>query len=175
LARLAGRHSHVLIVAMRSTFLVSALAVIAIAGGALGWPRWVESRAIAALPAPPAGAPNVLLIVLDTVRARSLGLYGYERATSPNLDRFAKNGVVFSHAFSASPWTLPSHGAMFTGRLPHELSGGWMTPIDGTYPTLAEALSSVGYLTAGFIANTTYCPAEFGLARGFSHYEDHLP
>ncbi len=115
-----------------------------------------------------------MLIVLDTVRAKSLGLYGYERATSPNLDRFAKSGVVFSHAFSASPWTLPSHGAMFTGRLPHELSGGWMTPIDGTHPMLAEALSSMGYLTAGFIANTTYCPAEFGLARGFSHYEDHL-
>ena len=62
---------------------------------------------------------------------------------------------------------------MFTGRLPHELTGGWMTPIDGTHPMVAEALSSAGYLTAGFIANTTYCPAEFGLARGFIHYEDH--
>jgi hypothetical protein len=173
LARLAARQPQVVHVLARRTVLWVAAAVMVIATGALAWPRFTEARAMRALPAPSLGAPNVLLIVLDTVRAESLGLYGYERATSPHLDRFARGGVVFSRAFSTSPWTLPSHGGMFTGRLPHELTGGWVTPIDGTHRTLAEALTSAGYATAGFVANTTYCSAEFGLARGFSHYEDH--
>lgn len=133
-----------------------------------------ESRARAALPPPPASAPNVLLLVLDTVSARSLSLYGYARHTAPNLERLARRGATFSRAFATAPWTLPSHGSMFTGRFPHELTADWMTPIDGTHPTLAEALGQRGYATAGFIANTTYCSAEFGLGRGFAHYEDHL-
>jgi arylsulfatase A-like enzyme len=169
----AGRHAHFLNFVVRRTVPWLALVVAVTAGGAFVWPRWTESRAVAALPKPPEQAPNVLFIVLDTVRAKSLSLYGYGRPTSPNLERFAREGVVFSHAFSASPWTLPSHGSMFTGRWPHELTADWLTPIDGTHPTLAEALSSAGYRTAGFIANTTYCQAEYGLARGFSHYEDH--
>jgi arylsulfatase A-like enzyme len=175
LARLAGRFPQVVHVPARRSVIWLATAVAVIAMGAIAWPRLSEVRATRALSPPPQGAPNVLLIVLDTVRAGNLGLYGYERATSPHLDQFAQRGVVFSHAFSTSPWTLPSHGGMFTGRLPHELGGGWMTPIGGTYPTVAEALTSRGYATAGFIANTAYCAAEFGLARGFTHYEDHRP
>ncbi len=172
-AKMAGRHPLVVHTLMRRTLPVLAVVLGVIGGAAFFQPRWAESRALAALPAPPAQAPNVIFIVLDTVRAQSLGLYGLERATSPNLDKIAQSGVTFSRAFSTSPWTLPSHGGMFTGRLPHELTAEWMTPIDGTYPMLAEALSSSGYLTAGFIANIKYCPAEFGLARGFVHYEDH--
>ena len=71
-----------------------------------------------------------MLIVLDTVRAKSLSLYGYSRATTPNLDRLAARGVVFERALSTAPWTLPSHGSMFTGRFPHELSG-IRRPVDG--------------------------------------------
>jgi arylsulfatase A-like enzyme len=111
--------------------------------------------------------------VLDTVRAQSLSLHGYERPTTPQLERLAKTGVCFDRAISTSPWTLPSHASMFTGRWPYELSADWQTPLDNTYPTLAEVLSKNGYLTAGFAANTFYCSYEYGLSRGFAHYEDY--
>jgi arylsulfatase A-like enzyme len=120
-----------------------------------------------------AGAPNVLLIVLDTVRAQSLSLYGYHRRTSPQLDRLAQDGIVFAKAMATAPWTLPSHASMFTGRFHHELSTSLATPLDGTFPTLAEVLGTLGYVTAGFVANLDYCNREFGLARGFHHYEDY--
>lgn len=133
-----------------------------------------ERRAWANLPSAPADAPNVLLIVLDTVRAKNLSMYGYPRQTSPHLDRFAKSGVTFNRALSTAPWTLPSHASMFTGRYHHELSANWRRPLDGSYPTLAEAMSSRGYLTAGFVANTLFCDTQSGLSRGFLHYEDHV-
>jgi arylsulfatase A-like enzyme len=116
---------------------------------------------------------NVILIVLDTVRAESLGIYGYGRDTTPNLAKLSSRGVRFDRAFSTAPWTAPSHASLFTGRWPHELSIGWDRPLDGTHPTLAEVLGSRGYATAGFVANTTYCSYETGLARGFAHYEDY--
>lgn len=118
-------------------------------------------------------APNVLLLVLDTVRADRLSLYGYHRDTTPNLARFARRGVVFEKARSTAPWTLPSHCTMMTGLYPHQFSAGLHGPLDQSDPTLAEFLAANGYATAGFVANTTYCGGETGLSRGFAHYEDH--
>jgi arylsulfatase A-like enzyme len=123
-------------------------------------------------PARPSAA-NVLLIVLDTVRAQSLSLYGYHRRTTPNLERLAQRGILFTRAFAAAPWTLPSHASLFTGRFPHELSVGLARPLDGTYPTVAEVLTQAGYNSGGFVANRFYCTSEFGLGRGFVHYEDY--
>ncbi|HEX8199745.1 MAG TPA: sulfatase, partial [Isosphaeraceae bacterium] len=131
-----------------------------------------ERRALASLPKAAPGAPNVLLIVLDTVRADHLSLAGYGRPTSPNLQRLAGAGVRFERARATAPWTLPSHASVFTGRWPHELSTGAVRPLDGSYPTLAEFLGAHGYATAGFVANTFYCNAWYGLDRGFARYED---
>jgi arylsulfatase A-like enzyme len=127
----------------------------------------------AALPAAHPNAPNVLLIVLDTVRAQSLSVYGYARPTSPRLEEFARTGIVFDNAMATAPWTLPSHATMFTGRLPHELSGDWLTPLDAAHPTVAEALAGRGYVTEGFAANLLYTTAATGLDRGFLHYRDY--
>ncbi len=135
--------------------------------------RIAERRAIAALPAARADAPNVLLIILDTVRAMSLSLYGYPRPTTPELERFAAKGVLFTQAISPAPWTLPSHASMFTGREAHELSTDWYVPLDSTYPTLAEQLRDAGYNTAGFSGNVWYASREMGLGRGFVHFEDY--
>jgi arylsulfatase A-like enzyme len=134
---------------------------------------WSEYRQQANLPPAAAGAQNVLLIVWDTVRAANTSLYGYSRATTPNLERLASHGVRFDLAFSASSWTLPSHASMFTGRWPHELGVDWKAPMRDGVPTLAEYLAAHGYDTAGFVANLDYCAAETGLARGFAHYEDY--
>ena len=126
-------------------------------------------------PALPSGdPPNVLLITLDTVRADHLSLYGYERPTSPVLERLARSGVRFDEARAAAPWTLPSHASLFTGRWPHELGVNWNDPLDGEYPTLAGYLGSRGYATAGFVANTIECSYDNGLDRGFAHYEDYI-
>ncbi|AGA25067.1 sulfatase [Singulisphaera acidiphila] len=131
-----------------------------------------EPRALAALPPAAPGASNVILIVLDTVRADHLSLYGYERGTTPNLARLARRGVRFARARSTAPWTLPSHASMFTGRWPCELFSRQHQPLGPRHPTLAGFLRDQGYLTAGFVANTYYCNHWFGLARGFLHYED---
>ena len=119
------------------------------------------------------GAPNVLLIAMDTVRADHLSVYGYHRATSPRLERLAARGIRFDLARSTAPWTLPSHASMFTGRWPHELGVERLGWLDGSRPTLAEHLRSRGYETAGFVANTFFCGHESGLDRGFDTYQDY--
>jgi len=120
----------------------------------------------------PVDAPNVLIIILDTVRATSMGLYGYERETSPTIDTLSRTSVVFKNAMAPAPWTLLSHASMFTGQLPERLSTSWRRPLDATYPTLAEAFRAGGYTTGGFVANPFYTSSESGLNRGFDVYRD---
>jgi arylsulfatase A-like enzyme len=148
------------------------IGVACLVGLKLGYDRHVEAQMIAALPRTATSTPNVLLIVLDTVRARNLSLYGYSRQTTPNLERLARRGVVFDQARSPGVWTLPSHCSLFTARWPHELSARAEKPLDETFPTLAEFLTERGFMTAGFVANTLFCNHWYGVARGFIHYED---
>lgn len=131
-----------------------------------------ERRAIRALPPADGDAPNLIIIVWDTVRAASLRLYGHA-APTPHLERLAERGVTFETALATTSWTLPSHASMFTGQLPVRLSATWFNPLDDAWPTLAEALSARGYRTGGFVSNLLYTTREFGLARGFAHYEDY--
>ena len=151
-----------------------AIAIVAILGASI----WVGDRnkqvRESARPLPPPGSPNVILIVLDTVAAGHLSLHGFDRPTSPTLIELAGRAIRFDSARSASSWTLPSHASMFTGRWLHELSVGWLTPLDQTRPTLAEFLGDRGYATAGFVANTFYCATDSGLARGFTRYQDFI-
>ncbi|MDR3621499.1 MAG: sulfatase-like hydrolase/transferase [Paludisphaera borealis] len=161
---------------VRRSLIPLAAVATGLVGLSLGSEVLRESSAANRLPSPPAAAsrpPNVLLIVLDTVRADRMSLYGYERDTTPSLARLAGRGVTFGQARSTAPWTLPSHASMMTGRWRHELSAGMNRPLDDAYPTLAEYLGGHGYDTAGFVANTTYAGAETGLDRGFARYEDH--
>jgi len=132
-----------------------------------------EADAIAALPDPPQGVPNVLLITLDTVRAENLSLYGYDRETTPLLEELAASSTVFEMAYATSPYTLPTHASLFTGHYPHALSCDWTTPLNDEMPTLAEVLRDRGYRTGGFVANMVFCGYEFGLNRGFIRYEDY--
>lgn len=135
-------------------------------------PSVVERGSTSRLVPPPADAPNVLVVVLDTERAASMGLYGYSRATTPHLSEVAERGALFTRALAPSPWTLPSHATMFTGRYPGEHRTTFSRPLDDRYPTLAEVLRDRGYMTAGFVANLGFCTPLFGLDRGFIHYED---
>ncbi|MEO8634279.1 MAG: sulfatase [Gemmatimonadales bacterium] len=163
LSRLSGR----LLPSLLGAVLL--IAILVRGGRALA-----ERRALGALPAPTIGAPNVLLIVLDTVRSFNLSLYGYHRNTSPSLDAFAAGGTTFDRAFSTAPWTLPSHASMFTGLWPQQLSASWLVPLTTEVPTLAEAMARHGYVPVGFSGNTNYVSHEVGLARGFVSFEDYV-
>ncbi len=149
-----------------------ALGVAVVAGVTQAGRAWAEHRAVAGLADAAPGARNVVLLILDTVRAESLGLHGGERPTTPNLERLAASGVTFDRALSTAPWTLPAHGSAFTGHWAHELAIDWTTPLPEGFPTVAEAFRDRGYRTGGFVANLSYTTRETGLDRGFVHYED---
>lgn len=160
---------------LRRTLLAGVLGLLVGAGNLLAWQgRFLRQRVAIAQSARP-DAPNVLLLILDTVRAASLSLYGHERLTTPLIDAWARRATVFDNAVTTTSWTLPSHASMFTGRIAPELSVGWVTPLDEGPPTLAETLRANGYRTGGFIANQVYTDIETGLARGFDRYRGHPP
>ena len=128
--------------------------------------------------------PNVVLLVLDTVRAGHLGCYGYARRTSPAIDAFATDATRYACARATAPWTLPSHASMFTGRFPfehgaHRYKGSFLLhlakihskPLPERWPTLAEALRAEGYATGGFTANSGYTARRYALCQGFDTYE----
>jgi arylsulfatase A-like enzyme len=167
------RHTVTWMKCLQSIAVVSTAALLCAIVIERGMAAWHEQRALAALPAVSStpNPPNVLLIVLDTVRADCLGISGACPSPSPRIDAFAERGFNFSQASATAPWTLPSTASMFTGRLPHETSTGWHAPLNDEPTTLAEVLSQQGYETAGFVANA-YCASETGLARGFLHYDD---
>lgn len=136
-----------------------------------------------------AGGPNVILIVIDALRADHLGAYGYSRRTSPAIDRLAKQGVLFENAVAQSNWTLPSVASIMTSLYPsaHGADGFPQVPdwwdklqrndlvlspgqrLDRSKPTLAALLRRHGYLTAGFVAGAFVAPA-FGIDNGFDQY-----
>lgn len=134
------------------------------------------------LPEPSAAkaAPDVLLVVIDTLRADHLGVYGHTIDTSPHLDAFASEGIRYTHTGSPASWTLPSFGAYVTGRYPSGHGAGINTGekntqsgLDPTVPTLAEHLQTKGYRTGAIVTNP-YLKDSFGLSRGFDSYSDAL-
>lgn len=139
--------------------------------------RLQERNAASNLPPAAAGAPNVLFIVVDTLRNDHLSMNGYLRQTTPNLDRLAANGVSFQNAFAASSYSLPSHASIMTGKNLFEHGVEWTTPkalIDSPLPTLAEKMQAQGYRTGGFSANLYWVTREEGFERGFIHFEDYF-
>ncbi len=171
-SRVARRHPEGFGRLVRRTLPAFLILVVLAGAGLRIWMATGQRRSLGGSTAR-TGAPNVLLIVLDTIRSWNLGVYGYSRNTTPELVSWFGDGVRFDHALSSTSWTLPSHATMFTGRWPHELSADWLTPLDRRHPTLAEVLGSQGYSSAGFVANTTYASYESGLGRGFGHYRDY--
>jgi len=130
----------------------------------------------AKLAAASAGRPNILLIVLDTVRADHLSLYGYGRHTTPNLQALALESVVFRNAVSAADMTLSSYGAMYTSLYPSwhgalPIKANHLTGLDSSFLTLAEILSDHDYITLATLANNGYLNPEFGMHQGFQYYD----
>lgn len=153
-----------------------------IAAATLGWGLLVPvyhrvqyQRAIASLPETRRDQPNVLLLILDTVGARDMSLYGYERRTTPTLDSLAHHAIVFDRAIAPAPWTLPSHASMFTGWRADSLETRYRVPLGPERRLVSEEFASAGYRTGGFVANVEYAGTGSGLGRGFHKYVDFGP
>jgi len=149
------------------------VATLAVAMGISHLPRHLMASASNA--GGGARQPNIVLIVFDAARADHFSSYGYVRNTTPNVDQFAKRGVLFENAISSSSWTLPSMASVFTGLSPHQHGAGSDLALGNGPRTLAEILRTGGYETAGFNSNPYYGAAPWGLGRGFDTYTDSLP
>ncbi|MGB1252468.1 MAG: sulfatase [Candidatus Promineifilaceae bacterium] len=115
--------------------------------------------------------PDIIFIVLDTQRADRLGCYGHKRQLTPNLDRFAKQGVQFMRGIAPAQWTIPSHASMFTGLYPtaHQVTQSNHT-LSWDEPVLAEQLEAAGYETVAFCNNPLVGVLDNGFKRGFGRF-----
>jgi len=110
---------------------------------------------------------NLLLITLDTTRADRMGAYGAAGAATPGFDRIAKDGVLFRHAVTAAPLTLPAHATIFTSRYPpaHGVRDNGGFELDSEETTLAERLKAAGFQTGGFVG-AYVLDRRWGIAQG---------
>lgn len=133
-------------------------------------PAEAEAPVVAPKPRP---GPNVILLVMDTVRADRCSVHGYERPTTPYLEEFAEDAVVFDQAWSPAPWTAPSHASLFTGLLParHGLRAGVSRHLSDARETLAETLREAGWATAGF-SNAPPVSRAYGFDQGFELFRE---
>ena len=123
--------------------------------------------------------PNVILITMDTMRADHMGCYGYERPTSPRMDSFADSATFYSRSMATSPWTVPTHASLFTGRDPFQHGTHTLEAVGRTqsinllwdgFVTLAEALEQEGFATGAFVANDGMLARRWKLDQGFQTY-----
>jgi choline-sulfatase len=160
---------------------IASVCLVSLAALALGWLRYVPHPVTS-----PTGEPlgrllagvrpgdlNLLLVTLDTTRADRIHAYGFEGVETPNLDRLAREGVLFEQAVSPAPLTLPAHSSIFTGMFPpaHGVrdNGGFF--LDERQTTLAERLQSRGFTTGGFVG-AYVLDHKWGVAQGFQTYFD---
>jgi arylsulfatase A-like enzyme len=143
----------------------SSLRRIATLAAVLAW--WTSAGALAE-----DDRPDILLVVIDTLRADHLSCYGYGRETSPHIDRLASEGILYEQSISAASWTFPAHASLFTGLYPsrHDATSQTRT-LKGSFDTLAELLDRAGYRTGGFSNNVWFLESG-GLQQGFDEFRE---
>jgi arylsulfatase A-like enzyme/Tfp pilus assembly protein PilF len=163
---------------MRVLVLIGVAVVVAaaVAGVYRAWPRHVLSHGtdFGVLPGGVDRSKlNLVVVTLDTTRADHMGAYGRQNAGTPAFDQLAQGGVLFEHATTAAPLTLPAHSTLFTGRFPPEHgvrdNGGYF--LNASETTLAETMKARGYATGGFIA-AYVLDSKWGINQGFDTYFD---
>ena len=131
-----------------------------------------DAPAAAIAPAATAPAHNLVVIVIDTLRADRLSCYGYGKRTTPRLDQLAARGLRFERAYGTAPWTLPSTGSLLTGLQPEMHRGThFFASLAPDCRLLAERVAERGYQSAAFVGNYFVQPL-FGFARGFASYDE---
>ena len=134
--------------------------------------------AVSAPPASETGRPNIVFVLLDTLRADALAVHGGDPAVMPRLNRFFDGAYRFTDVRSSGGWTRPSVATMFTGLLPEEHGARLLTDaLTADNVTLPEILQESGYRTAAFVANVAAINRDFGFAQGFEIFKefDDLP
>jgi arylsulfatase A-like enzyme len=146
------------------------LCMVCVLGGCADSP---EEEAVVEV-APAVVPPNIILISIDTARADHFSVYGYERPTTPFLEKFAGEGVVFERAYAPMGITGPSYATLFTGLHPitHGVIKNGLALAEG-HETLAEILSGEGYQTFGVVSSFVL-DGKFGFAQGFDVYDDEI-
>ena len=154
----------------RSRALLGVFVGVTIAAGAWGVHRSTMRSRPAASEKEPTRL-NVLLIVVDTLRADRLGCYGSDLGATPNIDALASQSVRFEHAYAHAPWTLPSFASLLTSLPPprHGAGGqlGQFRPLAAGVRTVAECFEAAGYAT-GSVINVDFLGELFGTTRGFA-------
>jgi arylsulfatase A-like enzyme/Tfp pilus assembly protein PilF len=153
----------------RSRWGAVALFVVAIGGGAYwlaAWRGWLRAP----------GPLNVLVITVDTTRADALGCYGQPGTRTPNIDRLAREGTLFTRCTTCSPLTLPSHASIFTSLYPyaHGARHNGTGRLAESNVTLAETLRAAGFRTQATVASFVL-DRKFGTNQGFEVYHDVTP
>ena len=129
--------------------------------------------------------PNIIFILVDTLRVDRMGLYGYQRNTTPTMDSIANEAAIFDNAVAPAPWTQPSVASMLCSRFPsvHKVTDftrafnmRWgrakrMSVFGDSFVTIAEVLREQGYDTAGFVGNFLVSKY-YGFGQGFDFYSD---
>ncbi len=135
-------------------------------------------------PPPPGPTPNIVFVMIDTLRADVVGVYGQGSGLTPTLDSLASDGVLFDRMIAQAPWTQPSIASLFCSRYPgvHKVidyrqaftatfqGADKIVVFDESFETLPESLQARGYATAAFVANP-YILREYGFAQGFDHFD----
>ncbi len=126
----------------------------------------------------PAG---VIVIVMDTARSENFSCYGYDRSTSPHIDALAKEATLYANAMASSPWTVPTHASIFTGKDPFEHGAHridslktskdeFANPLHEKHTTLAETFEANRFATGAFIANEAYINQRYQMDQGFQTF-----
>ena len=116
--------------------------------------------------------PNIILIVVDTLRTDHVGCYGYHRNITPNIDKLAQEGILFRNAISSAPWTAPSVATMLTSQYPCVLGiRNHCVVIDSRFPLISEVLKQHGYATHGIVSHA-FLSANLGFAKGYDSYDE---
>jgi arylsulfatase A-like enzyme len=115
--------------------------------------------------------PNIIFVLIDTLRADRLSCCGYRKLTSPNMDKLAGAGLLFDNTIVSAPWTLPSHASLFTGLFPYEHGATDENPyLRDDVPTVAELLNESGYFTVAHALGNGWLSNDTNLMRGFRHF-----
>jgi arylsulfatase A-like enzyme len=124
---------------------------------------------------------DIMLISLDTVRADHMSLYGYQRNTTPEIDKFAREATVYTYSNASGDMTLSTHASMFSGLYASHHGAHFSEkypagkPLGSDVTTIAEILSDKGFLTMAVVANTGYLSSHFGMSQGFQYYDNRQP
>jgi len=115
--------------------------------------------------------PNIILITISSLRSDHVGIYGYERETTPHFDEFSKDSVLFENAFASSSWQMPAVGSILTSLYPSQHGATHIDKKMKNCITLPDILKSKGYYTAGFSCNPRLTESD-GFAQGYDFYDD---